>query len=159
VAALAGFLDDLADAAAGVAGAFDGEETLAGPDPAGAAAGRADHRMRALLAAAAVAGVACRRAPHPGGGLRAGARPVPTDRHVGAEIAAAPARLAAARAPRDLAEHLVEDVGEAGGGEIEAAEAATAGAAVLERGVPVAVIGGPLLVVLEDVIGLADFLE
>ena len=42
--------------------------------------------------------------------------------------------------------------------EIEAGRA-TAAVAVLERGVAEAVVGGALLVVLEDVVGFAQFLE
>src|SRR5262245_6758445 len=74
VAALARLLDDLAGAAAGMAGALDREETLAGPHAAGAPAGRADHRLGALLAAGAIAGIAGRRARHANGRLLAGER-------------------------------------------------------------------------------------
>ena len=57
------------------------------------------------------------------------------------------------------AEHVFEDVGE-GRAEIgaEAVRAAHA-AALLERGMAEAVVGGALVGVLEDVVGLVDFLE
>src|SRR5208282_4809046 len=61
----------------------------------------------------------------------------------------------------ELAEHFVEDVGKAGA-EIEAAgaEAAGAGPSVrLEGSVAEAVVGRPLLTILEDVVGLVQVLE
>src|SRR5882724_1141705 len=159
VAALAGLLDDFAGATAGMAGALDGEEALTGPHPPGATAGGAGRGLGALLAAAPLAGPAGGRAWHANGILLAGERLLQRDRHVVAQIGAAPARLAAAPASGELAEHLLEDVGEAAGVEFEAAEAARARIAVLERGMTVAVIGGALLIILEDVVGFVDFLE
>src|SRR5262249_19280876 len=136
-------------------------EPLRRADLAGAAAGRAGDRLAALFAAAAVAGLTARRARHAHRCLLAGEGLLQRDRHVVAQVGAAPARLAAAAAAHEVAEHLVEDSGEAGGGEVEAgaAEAARPGRAVLEGGMAEAVIGGTLLLVLEDVVGLADFLE
>ena len=57
----------------------------------------------------------------------------------------------------ELAEHLVEDVAEAGAAEVEAA--GLRAATVFEGGVAVTVIGRALLVVLEDFVGLAHVLE
>src|SRR5262249_46789071 len=62
-----------------------------------------------------------------------------------------------ATAAHEVAEHLVEDVREARG-EAEVAGSGAA-AAVLESGVAKAVVGRALLIVLQDVIGLADVLE
>ena len=78
------------------------------------------------------------------------------DFEIVAQIAAA---ILPPRAPpaHELAEQIVEHVGE-GGGEVEAARPAPAHA-VLERGMAEAVIGGALLIVLQDVIGFVDFLE
>jgi hypothetical protein len=119
----------------------------------------APRQVEQVMGWAPLAGFAGGRAGHADGGLLAGECLLQRDRHVVAQIGAASARLAAAAAPRELAEHLVEDVGEAGGAEVEAAEAASARVAVLERGMTVAVIGGALLIILEDVVGFADFLE
>ena len=67
-----------------------------------------------------------------------------------------PGRLGAAA--HEIAEHLLEDVGEAGAETRIAAMAAHA-AAALEGGVAEAVVGRALLLVLQDVIGFADVLE
>ena len=82
------------------------------------------------------------------------------DFHVVAQIRAALAALAAAAAPAAAhAEQVFENVGE-GRGEIGAeAVRAAAHAALLEGGVTEAVIGGALVAVLEDVVGLVEFLE
>ncbi len=80
------------------------------------------------------------------------------DLHVVAEIRAALAPAAAAAAPAAHAEQVFEDVGEARG-EIRAETVRPAGPALLERRMAEAVIGGALLLVLQDVIGLVDFLE
>src|SRR6185369_3399659 len=63
---------------------------------------------------------------------------------------------AAATAAHELAEHLVEDVAQAAAGREVEAGVEAAGTALLEGGVAVAVVGGPLLVVLQDVVRLAD---
>src|SRR5690606_15058494 len=65
--------------------------------------------------------------------------------------------LAAAAAAGEFAEEIVEDVGEAAVAEAEAA--IMHAGAVLEGGMPVAVIGRALLAVLQDVVSLVDFLE
>ncbi len=79
------------------------------------------------------------------------------DLEVVAKIAAAArAALAAPAAAHELAEHLVEDVGKAAG---KAEIARAAAAPLLKGGMSEAIIGGALLIVLQDVIGLADFLE
>src|SRR5262249_54824570 len=76
-----------------------------------------------------------------------------------------PQVLAAVLAPsapsaHELAEQVVEHVGE-GRGEVErmTAAAACSAHALLERGMTEAVIGGALVAVLEDVVGLVQFLE
>src|SRR5688572_23477012 len=158
VAGRARLLDHLAEAAAGRAGPLDGEEALGRAHLAVAAAGRAVDRLGALLAAGAVARRARLGAGHADGRLLAGERFLERDLHVVAQVTAARPALAAAPPAHELAEHLVEDVGEARGGEIEAGRAAAA-VAVLERGVAEAVVGGALLVVLEDVVGFAQLLE
>ena len=79
------------------------------------------------------------------------------DFHVVAQIRAALAPGAAA-APPAHAEQIVENIGE-GGGEIGAETVRRAHAAMLEGGVAEAVIGCALVGILEDLVGLVDFLE
>src|SRR5205823_8014708 len=78
--------------------------------------------------------------------------------HVVAEIAAAVLPAPTAPTAHELAEQIVEHVGE-GRGKVETETIGAATATVLERGVSEAVIGRALLAVFEDVVGLADFLE
>jgi hypothetical protein len=77
--------------------------------------------------------------------------------HVVAQVGAAlaPAGGAAAPAPHHLAEDILEDVGEAARREA----VGPVHAAILEGSMAEAVIGGPLLRVLEALISLVDFLE
>ena len=79
------------------------------------------------------------------------------DLHVVAQVRAALAPAAAAP-PAAHAEQVFEDVRE-GRGEVGAEAVALPAAALLERRVAEAVIGGALLPVLQDVIGLVDLLE
>ena len=80
------------------------------------------------------------------------------DFHVVAQIRAALASRAAAAAAAH-AEQIVENVGE-GGGEISAETVRRAHAvALLERRMAKAVIGGALVGILQDLVGLVDFLE
>ena len=156
-AGLARRLDDPARALAGGAGSLDREEALLRAHPSAAVAGRAGDRLRAGLGAAAFALVAGDQGLHADGRLLAAERVLERDLEVVAQIAAAarPA-LAAPAAAHEFAEHLVEDVGKAAG---KAEIAGAAPAALLEGGMAETVVGGALLIVLQDVIGLADFLE
>src|SRR5262245_6104782 len=104
---------------AGLAGPLDGEEALAGPRLAGPVTGWAGDRLRALLAARARAGLAAHRGRHADHRLTALEGLLEGDLQIVAQIGAAPARPAAALS-HEIAEHLVEDVGEARGREIEA---------------------------------------
>src|SRR5262249_32734271 len=144
-------VDGLTAAMARRAGALDGEEALAGAHLALAAAGWAGLRPRAGLGAGATARIADHLGRDPDGRRLAGKGFVEGDLHVVAQVGAARGRARAA-ASRELAEHLVEDVGEAAR-EIEATRAAGAVGAVLERGVAKAVISRAPLVVLENVVG------
>ena len=75
-------------------------------------------------------------------------------------VAGAGTRAATTAAAHEIAEHLIENVVQpAARREIEAAREAARAAALLEGRVPVAIIGGALLVVLQDVVGLVDLLE
>src|SRR5579875_1047136 len=152
-------LDDAAGAVAGGTGALDGEEALLRAHAALAVAGRAVDRPRARLGAVAPAGVASDERRHAHRRLFAVERLFERDLEIVAQVAAAQvgALLAAAH---ELAEHLVEDVGESGAEARAEAEIAAARApAGLEGGVAEAIVGGTLLLVLEDVVGLVDFLE
>src|SRR5690606_19936827 len=155
---LAGFLDHPAHAAAGRAAALDGEEALLGADLAMALAGRAGDRLRAGLGAGAVAGLAGNRRGHADLGRLALEAVFQRDLEIVAQVgtaigARAPAAGAAAH---ELAEQVGEDVGTRR--EVEAGTG-TAAPSALERGMAVLVVGRALLVVLEDVVGLVDFLE
>ena len=106
------------------------------------------------------AGLAGDRGRDPDLGVLAGEGLFEGELHVVAQVRAALAAGAARAAPPGAAAHseeVVEDVGE-GGGEI-GAEAGPAAAALLEGGMAEAVIGGALVAVLEDLVGLVDFLE
>src|SRR6185437_2573301 len=162
-AALAGagaarLLDDAAGALARGAGALDGEEALLRAHAARALAGRAVDRLRPRLGAAPLAGLALRQGRHAHARLLALEGVFQADLEVVSEVAAAPRPLAALAAD-EIAEHLVEDVGKAAGAEAEAGAAAGTVAAVLEGGVTEAVIGRALLLVREDLVGLAQLLE
>ena len=79
------------------------------------------------------------------------------DFHVVAEVRATcrlPPAAAALAAAHELAEEIVEDIGEAGA-EVEPARAGAAGRTV-ERGVAEAVVGRALLLVGEHVVGLGN---
>src|SRR5690348_762051 len=108
---MTGFVDHLACAVAGMAGPLDGEETLLGPDPPTAVAGRALLRLGARLGARSVAGFAGHRARDAHSGFGAGIGLLERNLEIEAQIlaahVAAPARPAAI-----AAEHLVEDVAE-----------------------------------------------
>src|SRR5579864_3609489 len=155
-ASLAGIADEPAGAAEVWAGALDGEEALLRADLPRSRAARALLRFGARLRTRAAAAFACNRTRHLDVRRAAFERFLERDGEVVAEIAAA-VLAARAAAAHELAEKVIEHVGE-GRGEIEAARPATIHA-ILEGGVTEAVIGRPLLVVLEDVVGFVDFLE
>ena len=126
-----------------------------------AAAMRAEFRLGAGLGARAGAILAGDRGRDAHLRGLAGKRLLEADLHVVAQVGAALARVAAATAAAPAAAHaeqVVENIGE-GRGEIGAEAAGAAAAALLEGGVAVAVIGGALVAVLEDLVGLVDFLE
>ena len=56
----------------------------------------------------------------------------------------------------EIAEHFIKDIGEA---RATAAKATCATAAIFKRCVTKLVVGGALLIVLQDIIGFVDFLE
>src|ERR1700712_5425922 len=156
-AARAGILDHLAAALTGRAGALQREEALGLADPAGAAAHRTGLRLGAGLGAGARTGFAGDRDRNLD--LRGLALEgfLQRDFHVVAQVGAALATAAAAPALAGHAEQVFENIrkrrGEAG------VEAGSAGAhSLLERGMAVAVIGGALVAVFQDLVGLVDFL-
>ena len=137
------------------AGALHGEEALLGAHATRAATGGAGDRLRSCFGAAAFAGLAgaeCLDAD-----LRVAALEgfFECDLEVVAKIAAARGTAAAPAAIVHRAEHFLENVGEP----TEAAAAASAASALLERGMAEAVVGGALLLVLQDLIGFGRVLE
>src|SRR6185312_16377643 len=143
---LARLVDDLAGTVAGRAGALDGEEALLGAD-----------------AAAAVAGLARDRARHAHRGLGAAVGLLQRDFEIEAQVLAAHVGASAGARPAAAAiEHFLEDVAEHRA-EVEALRieaARPAGAvATLEGGGAVAVVGRTLVGILQDVVGVVDFLE
>ena len=156
-AGIAGIGDHPALAAAGRAGALDGEEALLRAHaPCAPAAGAGTGR--GTLAAGGIAGLAAHGARHPDLRLLAFEGLFERDFQVVAQIGAPALRTAAALAAHEIAEQIVEHVGEAAEVEIGAAGARPP-PAVLERGMTELVIGRALLVVLQDLVGFVDFLE
>ncbi len=159
----AGVADHASAAMAGGAGGFDQEEALLGADPALALTGGAGFGAAALVVrAGAVAGLAGDASGEAQADFRAGERLGEVDLDGVAEIVAGPGTAAATTAAtaisHEITEHLVEDVAQAAGaGEIEAA--AERSATLLECGMAVTVVGGALLVVFQDFVSFADFLE
>ncbi len=166
LADLAGVLDDAPGPAAGGAGALDQEEALLRADLSRALAARAGLRAGGggTLGPGALARLAGDRGGDADIGLRTGEGFLEADLDLGAQVgpAAGGAAARAAAPAAEAAEHFLEDVleGAAEGVAAAAAEAAgTAGAALFEGGVAEAVIGGALLGVLQDVVGLVQLLE
>src|SRR5206468_3334703 len=139
------------------AGALEREEALGLADAAGAAAVRTGLRLGAGLGAGAGAGLARHRGRDAHLRGFAGERLFQADLHVVAQIGAALGAIAAP-APAGHAENALEDVGE-GGAETGAEIVRAAAHALLEGGMAEAVIGGTLVGVFEDLVGLVDLLE
>jgi hypothetical protein len=133
------------------------EAALRGAHAAGAGAGRADARRGAGLGARAGAHVARDAGRHLDLDALAGIGLFEGDFEVVAKVGAALASRAPAAAAAEIAEELVENVGE--GGEAATAAAAAEAAARFEGAVAEAVVGGALLRVLQDLVGLVDLLE
>ena len=117
--------------------------------------GGAGDGLRARLGASTAARFAGDQRRHPDARLLAFEGFLERDLHVVAEVVATRGALLTPARAHEVAEHLVEDVGEARG----KAEIARPAAAVLEGSMTEAVIGRALLLVLQDVISLADVLE
>src|SRR5690242_7373969 len=158
VASAAGLIDHLAHTLTARAGAFDGEETLAGTNAPAAPAGTAGARAGAFRRAGASALPAGCKRGNADLRLLAGIGLLERNLEVVAQVGAA-SRLsrAAASAAHELSEHLVKDIGEAAAKtEFEAVRTSTA---ILEGGMAEAVVSRPLLLVLQDVIGFVDLFE
>ena len=114
-------------------------------------------RLGAGLGAGAGAGLAGDRGRHADRGVLAGKGLLQPDLEIVAQIGAALAAVGGARAaaPARIAEEGIEDVRH----EVGEIRAAAAAAAILEGRMAEAVIGGALLAVLQDLIGLVQFLE
>ena len=155
-AGAARLLDHGAGALAGRAGALDGEEALLRAHPPVALAGAAGGGRRPRLGAAAAARLALGEGVDADRRLLALERLVDRDFEVVAQIAAAARRAGVTAPAAHRSEHLLEDVGEPAG---KAEPAGASRPALLEGGVAELVVGGSLLIVLEDVVGLVDLLE
>src|SRR6185312_14752138 len=154
-----GMLDDAAQTVAGGTGALDGEEALLGAHLSLAAAGRTGDRLRAGCGAAALAFLTALRGCDLDLGIVAGEGLLERDLEIVAKIGAA-ALAGAAPLSHEIAEHLVEDVGEAGAEiELEAAGPSAATAAAFEGGMAEPVVGRALLVVAQHVVSFVDCLE
>ena len=141
-------------------GALDGEEALLRPDAAAALAGRALLRLEARLGPCAVADLTGNRTGD--ADRRFGAAKGLFQREFEIEAQVLAARVGTSASARAIgAEHFLEDVAEHRP-EIEALaalERTARSSTTLERRRAVAVVGRPLLGILQDVVGVADFLE
>src|SRR6266404_14532 len=139
-------IDDPSSPLACGAGSLDRKEALLDARTPTAVTGRTGDRLGASLGAAALALLAGNEGLHPNCRLLATEAVFERDLEIIPKIAAATRpSLAAPPAAHELAEHLVEDIGEPSGkAEIPWATPA----ALLEGGMPKAVIGGALLIVL-----------
>ena len=162
VALGAGIADDLAGAVAGAAGAADGEEALLVEDFAAAVAGGAGAGSAAGFAAGTLAAFAAFHARHLDFGAHAEHGVLEADFEIVADVfAALRAGALAAAAPAASeqvaeAEEIAEDVAEIGEGfGIEAAGPP----APCTPGMAEAIVGGALLRIAQDAIGLARLLE
>ena len=152
-------VDRLAAALAVRTGALEREEALGVADFALAAAHLAGLWLGAGLGAGAGAGFAGHRGRDADLRRLAGVGLLQRDFHVVAQIGAALAAGAAAAAAAAHAEQVVENIGERGGEFGAEAGRRPAAHAVLERGMAIAIIGGALVRVLQDLVGFVDFLE
>src|SRR5690606_2779868 len=153
----AGILDRLATALALRAGAFDREEALRGAHASRTRAQRTGNGRTARHGARARTFRTLDGGRHMDLRGLAGKGFLQRDLHVVAQIGTTlpSARGATLAAAHHRAEYILEDVGEAAPGEALAA----AGAAILESGMAETIIGGAFLRILEDLVGLVDFLE
>src|SRR5262249_9028699 len=146
--------DDLAGATALGAGALDGEEALTGAHLAVTRTGGAGLGAVARFGARTAAGLAADHGRHLDLGVAAVEGFFQADIEIVAQVLAAVLPLAPAHAAHHLAEQVFEHIAKAAG---EVAEgAARTPAPAFEGGMTEAVIGGTLLIVLQDVIGLVD---
>ena len=163
VADLAGVADHPALAAAGRAGALDQEEALLRAHLAGAAAGRAGvGRARLVLGAGAGAGIARPRASARAGSpwCRRRLRPARSRRPGGCRCRARLRPAAPPRRPPMKSPNIWSKMSpRPPPAEKSKPALKPPAAALLEGGMAVAVVGGALLVVLQDVVGLVDLLE
>ena len=151
-------VDDLAGAMAGMACTFDRKETLLRPDSTTPLAGGACLRLGARFRTAAVADLARHGTRHPHRGFSAAISLFERDFEIEAQVLAACIGTSAASAAA-ATEHLVEDIAEHRA-EIETLALRTAGTGAAFKGCcAVAVIGGALFRILQDVVGVVDGLE
>src|SRR6516225_8850793 len=156
-ARLARVVDDPPGTLTAGAGLLERKETLLHAQASPTVTSRAGYRLGTGLRAATLALLASDQRRDAYRGLLAAVGLLQRDLEIVAQVAAAARPALAAPAAHELAEHLVENVGEAAGCETETARAMPS--ALFEGGMTKAVIGGALLIVLEDIVGFADILE
>src|SRR5690606_25520423 len=160
VAVGAGRGNELAGAVALGAGLLDGEEALLHAHLAMTVTGRAGLDLGALLGAAAVAGCAFLHGRDADLGLGAACGFLERDLEVVAQVGAAVDIAASAATAGATAEDVAEDVGEGIGETARAtAEAAAHAGLRIDPGVAVLVVGGALLGIGQDLVGLLGLLE
>src|SRR5262249_21068973 len=118
-----------------------------------ALASRAGNRLRACFGTTTLALLASDQCRHADRRLFAAERLLERHLEIITQVAAA---ILPSPTAHDLAEHLVEDVGKATGGE---AETTWVSATLLKGGMAEAIIGGTLLIVFKDVVSFVEVLE
>ena len=146
----------------GGTGPLDRKEALLGPNLAGPLTGRTGHRLGTTRGARALTFVTARRGVDLDPRLLALEGVFQPDIQIVAKIrttCARPPTATAATASHKIAEHLIKDIGKTTlPGRIETTTGATA-AAIFKSLMAVTIIGRALLFILQDVVGLVDFLE
>src|SRR5690606_20625172 len=152
VAVTTGVLDDLAGATTGRTGLLHREKALLHADLADAVTGGTGDRAGTFLGAGAVAGVAVHKGGHADfdGGTFDRFFQIQLEgvAQVGAAIVTATGTSATTE---DIAEHIPENIAEAG--TTETCMEATAARIGIDAGMPIAVVGCPLLLVRQDFVG------
>jgi hypothetical protein len=156
-----GIVDHPSRATACRTGALNREKPLLGTDLARPLTRRTVHGVGATGRAGSLTLITGCRGVDLDPGLLAGEGILKTDIQIVTQVRAArsrPTTTLAATAAHELTEHLVKDIRKAPT-IVEPAAAGMPAAAVLEGFMAIAIIRGALLLILQDVVSLIDFLE